>query len=112
MLYIDGKWSEAASGRTFDVINPATGDIIGSAADGGAADARRAVSSSASAFESWSRTTAYERSAVLLAAHRILLERHEELARLMTTEQGKPLRMARTEVTYAADFLVWFAEEA
>ncbi|HVM63307.1 MAG TPA: NAD-dependent succinate-semialdehyde dehydrogenase [Acidimicrobiales bacterium] len=112
MLFIDGKWCEAASGRAFDVHNPATGEVIGQAADGGASDTRLAVEAAARAFEPWSRATAYERSAVLAAAHRIMLERHEELARLMTTEQGKPLRMARTEVTYAADFLLWFAEEA
>jgi len=112
MLYIDGKWCDAASGRTFDVINPATGGVIGTAADGSAVDTRVAVEAAASAFESWSRTTAYERASVLQAAHRLMLERHEELARLMTIEQGKPLRMARTEVTYAADFLSWFAEEA
>jgi succinate-semialdehyde dehydrogenase / glutarate-semialdehyde dehydrogenase len=112
VLYIDGKWCEAASGRSFDVFNPATGEVIGQAADGGAADARAAIEAAARSFDAWSRATAYERSAVLAAAHRLMLERHEELARLMTTEQGKPLRMARTEVTYAADFLLWFAEEA
>ncbi len=112
MLFIDGKWCEAGSGRTFDVHNPATGEVIGQAADGDGTDARAAVEAAGRAFETWSRATAYERSAVLAAAHRLMLERHEDLARLMTTEQGKPLRMARTEVTYAADFLLWFAEEA
>jgi succinate-semialdehyde dehydrogenase/glutarate-semialdehyde dehydrogenase len=112
VLYIDGKWREAGSGRSFDVHNPATGEVIGQAADGDASDTRAAVEAAARAFDPWSRATAYERSAVLAQAHRIMLERHEELARLMTTEQGKPLRMARTEVAYAADFLLWFAEEA
>ncbi len=112
MLYIDGKWREASSGRTFDVFNPATGEVIGQAADGDSADARSAIEAASRSFDTWSRATAYERSAVLATAHRLMLERHEELARLMTTEQGKPLRMARTEVTYAADFLLWFAEEA
>jgi succinate-semialdehyde dehydrogenase/glutarate-semialdehyde dehydrogenase len=112
MLFIDGKWCDAGSGRVFDVRNPATGEVIGQAADGDGADTRSAVEAAARAFEPWSRATAYERSAVLARAHRIMLDRHEELARLMTSEQGKPLRMARTEVTYAADFLLWFAEEA
>jgi succinate-semialdehyde dehydrogenase/glutarate-semialdehyde dehydrogenase len=111
-LFIDGKWCEAASGRTFAVSNPATGEVIGQASDGDGTDARTAIEAASRAFETWSRATAYERAAVLANAHRIMLERHEELARLMTTEQGKPLRMARTEVTYAADFLLWFAEEA
>jgi succinate-semialdehyde dehydrogenase/glutarate-semialdehyde dehydrogenase len=112
VLFIDGKWCEAGSGRTFKVTNPATGEVIGEAADGDASDARLAVEAAARAFPSWSAATAYERSALLAAAHRLMLERHEALARLMTSEQGKPLRMARTEVTYAADFLLWFAEEA
>jgi succinate-semialdehyde dehydrogenase / glutarate-semialdehyde dehydrogenase len=112
MLYIDGKWCDAGSGRTFKVTNPATGEVIGEAADGDGSDARLAVEAAARAFPSWSAATAYERSARLAAAHRLILERHEDLARLMTSEQGKPLRMARTEVTYAADFLLWFAEEA
>jgi len=112
MLFIDGKWCDAGSGRTFDVHDPATGSLIGTAADADASDTRLAIEAAARAFEPWSHRTAYERSAVLAAAHRLMLERHEELARLMTTEQGKPLRMARTEVTYAADFLLWFAEEA
>jgi succinate-semialdehyde dehydrogenase/glutarate-semialdehyde dehydrogenase len=112
VLFIDGKWCDAGSGRTFDVINPATGEMLGRAAAGDGSDARLAVEAAARAFPSWSAATAYERSAHLMAAHRLMLERHEDLARLMTAEQGKPLRMARTEVTYAADFLVWFAEEA
>ena len=112
MLFIDGKWRDASSGRTFEVRNPATGALLGTAADGDGTDTRAAVDAASAAFGAWSRTTAYERAALLTAAHRLMLERHEELARLMTAEQGKPLRMARTEVTYAADFLLWFAEEA
>ena len=112
MLYVDGKWCEAVSGRTFDVHNPATGEVLGSVADGDGSDARAAIEAAGRAFAPWAAATAYERSAVLANAHRLMLERQEELARLMTSEQGKPLRMARTEVGYAADFLLWFSEEA
>jgi succinate-semialdehyde dehydrogenase/glutarate-semialdehyde dehydrogenase len=112
MIYVDGKWCDARSGRTFDVLNPATGEVLGSVADGDAADARAAIEAAGRAFAPWAAATAYERSAMLASAHRLMVERQEDLARLMTTEQGKPLRMARTEVGYAADFLLWFSEEA
>jgi succinate-semialdehyde dehydrogenase / glutarate-semialdehyde dehydrogenase len=111
-IFIDGKWEPADSGATFDVTDPATGEVIGRAADAGAAETDRAIAAAADAGESWSRETAYRRAEVLWAAHRLMLERSEELARLMTLEQGKPLKAARNEVTYAADFLAWFAEEA
>ena len=112
MMFIDGKWVESTSGRTFESTNPATGAVVGLVPDGGPEDARAAVEAAERAFGSWSRTTAYARSAILVEAHRLMLDRREELARLMTEEQGKPLRMARNEVGYAADFLLWFAEEA
>jgi succinate-semialdehyde dehydrogenase/glutarate-semialdehyde dehydrogenase len=112
MLYIDGKWSEAASGARFDVINPASGDIVGQAADGGQADARAAIAAAHKAFEPWSRLTAYQRSAYLYRAWEIMTARKPDLAKVMTAEQGKPLRAALAEVQYAADFLLWFAEES
>jgi succinate-semialdehyde dehydrogenase/glutarate-semialdehyde dehydrogenase len=111
-MYIDGKWVEAVSGRTFESTNPATGALVGLVPDAGPEDARAAVEAAAGAFADWAAATPYDRAAVLVAAHRLMLERREELARLMTEEQGKPLRMARNEVGYAADFLLWFAEEA
>jgi succinate-semialdehyde dehydrogenase/glutarate-semialdehyde dehydrogenase len=111
-LYIGGEWRLAASGRTLAVHDPASGALIGRVAAGGADDAAAAVAAAAAAFPGWSRRTAYERSAYLYEAHRLMLERSEDLAKLMTSEQGKPLRAARTEVRYAADFLIWFAEEA
>jgi succinate-semialdehyde dehydrogenase / glutarate-semialdehyde dehydrogenase len=112
MLFINGSWVPAASGRTFESRNPATGEVLGEVADGGAGEARDAVEAARAAFGSWSKLTAHQRSAFLYEAWRIMTERREELAHLMTTEQGKPLRMARNEVGYAADFLLWFAEEA
>jgi succinate-semialdehyde dehydrogenase/glutarate-semialdehyde dehydrogenase len=111
-LYIDGKWAPACGGGVFEVTNPATGDVIGQVADADAADAEQAIAAAAAAFPGWSRRTAYERSEALYRAHSIMLSRAEELARLMTLEQGKPLRAARNEVSYGADFLLWFAEEA
>jgi succinate-semialdehyde dehydrogenase/glutarate-semialdehyde dehydrogenase len=112
VLYIDGKWIAASSGATFDSTNPATGETLGSVADAGAEDARAAIEAAGRALGPWSQLTAYQRSAYLYEAWRIMTDRRESLAQLMTQEQGKPLRMARTEVTYAADFLLWFAEEA
>ncbi len=111
-IYIDGQWRPAASGETFEVINPADGQRITTVAAGGRADARAAIESAARAFPAWAASTAYERSEILYRAWRILTDRTEELARILTTEQGKPLKAARTEVKYAADFLIWFAEEA
>jgi len=112
MLFIDGSWVPAASGRTFESRNPATGEVLGEVADAGAEDAKAAIGAARTAFRSWSKLTPHQRSTHLYDAWRIMTERREELARLMTSEQGKPLRMARNEVGYAADFLLWFAEEA
>jgi succinate-semialdehyde dehydrogenase / glutarate-semialdehyde dehydrogenase len=111
-LFIDGKWLPADDGRSFDVTDPSNGAVIGRAADAGAAETDRAIAAAEAAFAAWSRTTAYQRADVLWAAHRLMTERAEELAALMTAEQGKPLKAARNEVRYAADFLSWFAEEA
>jgi succinate-semialdehyde dehydrogenase/glutarate-semialdehyde dehydrogenase len=111
-MYIDGEWVAAKGGKTFDVQNPATGETIGQVADGGRADAEAAVDAAARAFPAWSGLTAYERSAHLYRAWQIMIERKEHLARTMTAEQGKPLRAARNEVQYGADFLLWYAEEA
>lgn len=112
VLYIDGSWVPAKSGATFESRNPATGEVLGKVADGAGEDARQAVEAARAAFKDFSRLTPHRRSAYLYDAWRIMNERKEDLARLMTSEQGKPLRMARTEVGYAADFLLWFAEEA
>lgn len=111
-MFINGEWCEAANGARFDVTNPANGEVLGNVPDGGQADASRAIDAAAEAFPGWAGRTAFERSDILHAAHRLMLERHEELAQTMTREQGKPIRAARIEVQYAADFLVWFAEEA
>lgn len=111
-MYIDGTWCASETNTTFDVFNPATGEKIDAVADGNATDARRAIDAAGAAFPQWSGSTAYQRAALLMNAHRIMLSRKEDLAKIMTTEQGKPLKAARNEVQYAADFLLWYAEEA
>ncbi len=111
-LYIAGSWQASASRATFADHNPATGEVIGTAADAGPADAAAAVAAAAEAFPEWSGLTAYRRSALLYAAYELLLDRGESLAKLMTDEQGKPIKAARSEVQYGADFLLWYAEEA
>jgi succinate-semialdehyde dehydrogenase/glutarate-semialdehyde dehydrogenase len=109
-MYINGEWIELS--QTFPVFNPATGEQIGAVADGDATHAAAAISAAADALPAWSAASAYERSAVLYRAHQLMMERQAQLAELMTREQGKPIKAARNEVKYAADFLLWFAEEA
>ena len=111
-MFIDGQFRDARSGATFEVTDPATGEVIGSVPDGGADDARDAVAAAAGAFVAWSATTARERADLLYRAWQLMQERSEQLAELMTREQGKPLRASRAEVAYAADFLRYYAEEA
>jgi succinate-semialdehyde dehydrogenase/glutarate-semialdehyde dehydrogenase len=111
-LFIDGKWRGAQDGETFVSANPATGELLGGVANGGPADSHAALDAAVQAFAPWSTTTAYERADLLSRAHAVMTERTEDLAQLMTAEQGKPIRAARNEVRYAADFLIWFAEEA
>jgi succinate-semialdehyde dehydrogenase/glutarate-semialdehyde dehydrogenase len=111
-LYINGQWGPGETDESFDVTNPATGDVLAVVAAGQAADVQRAIDAADAAFPAWAGLTAYQRSAYLYDAYRLMLERADDLAMLMTMEQGKPLKAARTEVQYAADFLIWFAEEA
>ena len=109
-MLINGEWLQGE--RQFEVTNPATGEVLQSVADGGDVQAESAISAAAAAFPQWSTQTAYERAAILMRAWQMMLERKQQLAELMTSEQGKPLRAALFEVQYAADFLQWFAEEA
>ena len=109
-MYINGEWIQ--SSRTFPVFNPANGDQIGEVVDGNRGDASKAIAAAAAALPGWSALTAYERSDKLYSAYQLMLERRPQLAQLMTREQGKPLKAALNEVKYAADFLLWFAEEA
>ena len=109
-MYIDGAWIETR--KSFASRNPATGEILGSVPDGNEIQTRAAIDSAARAFPSWAGASAYLRSQLLFRAWQLMIERKEELARLMTEEQGKPLKMSRNEVVYGADFLQWYAEEA
>jgi succinate-semialdehyde dehydrogenase / glutarate-semialdehyde dehydrogenase len=111
-MFINGEWCAAAGGKTFEVTNPASGEKIADVPDGGQADAARAIQAAHDAFAGWSGMTAYERSRILYKAYELMSERKEDIARTMTTEQGKPLRAAMNEVQYGADFLLWYAEEA
>jgi succinate-semialdehyde dehydrogenase/glutarate-semialdehyde dehydrogenase len=110
--YIDGAWVEAQDGDVVPVFNPSTGKHIGSVPKLGRADARRAIEAAHAAFPSWRAKTARERAAALRRWHDLMLVAQEDLARLMTAEQGKPLAEARGEIAYAASFVEWFAEEA
>jgi succinate-semialdehyde dehydrogenase / glutarate-semialdehyde dehydrogenase len=109
--YIDGEWVDAADGRVADVTNPATGEKLGTVPRMGAPDARRAVEAAHEAFPSWSRKTAKERAVILRRWHDLMLANQDDLAALMTAEQGKPLAESRGEIAYAASFIEWFAEE-
>ena len=109
-MYINGEWR--TDGPTFPVFNPATGQEIGQVADGTDRDAARAIEAAEAALPAWMAETAYVRSSLLYRAHHLMLSQQRELAELMTREQGKPLKAAMNEVKYAADFLLWFAEEA
>jgi succinate-semialdehyde dehydrogenase/glutarate-semialdehyde dehydrogenase len=111
-IYIDGSWSGADDGAVFESMNPGDGDVIGKVADAGRAETQRAIAAAAAAFTTWSTVSAYTRADALSRAHALMLDRADDLARLMSLEQGKPLRMAQNEVQYGADFLSWFAEEA
>ena len=111
-MFINGEWVEAKSGQQFDVTNPANGEIIGAVPDGGAADAVVAIDAADAAFAQWAATTPYRRADILMKAWEIMNSRSDELAQLMTAEQGKPLKASQFEVGYAADFIRWFAEEA
>jgi succinate-semialdehyde dehydrogenase/glutarate-semialdehyde dehydrogenase len=110
--YVDGAWVQAKSGGTVQVDNPATGEIIGSVPKLGAAETREAIEAANRAFPAWSKKTAKERAIVLRKWFDLMMENQDDLARLMTLEQGKPLAESRGEVAYAASFLEWFGEEA
>ena len=110
--YVDGAWTDAPAHGVIEVDNPATGEIVGTVPRLGAADTRRAIDAAARAFPRWRKATAKERAAVMRRWFDLMMANQEDLARLMTTEQGKPLAESRGEVAYAASFLEWFGEEA
>jgi len=109
--YIDGQWTDAADGKTFEVTNPATGDVLGTVPDMGEADMEKAVQAAYKAFYTWKVKTAKERSIILRKWFDLIVKNQEELAKLITAENGKPLGEARGEVGYGAGFVEWYAEE-
>jgi succinate-semialdehyde dehydrogenase/glutarate-semialdehyde dehydrogenase len=110
-LLIANEWVDAQGGKTLDVLNPATGKTIGTVAHAAIADLDRALAAAQKGFEVWRDTTVYERAAVMRRAAALLRERAEEIARLLTQEQGKPLGEAKVEVNAGAEIIEWFADE-
>jgi len=109
--FIDGEWVDSDSGETYEVTNPADGSVIAHVALCGAAETRRAIEAAERAMRSWRAVSATGRAAILRKWYDLLMENLEDLARLMTAEQGKPLAESRGEIAYAAGYVEWFAEE-
>lgn len=110
--YINGQWLDADNGQTINVTNPATNDVIGTVPKMGTDETRKAIEVAEKAQVAWRRKTAKERSAILRRWYDLLLKNQEDLALLLTLEQGKPLAEAKGEIAYGASYLEWFAEEA
>src|ERR1700722_1420812 len=109
--FIGGKWADADGGASRPVLNPATGEKLGTVPYMGAAETRRAIAAAAAAMPSWAARTAKDRAAILRRWHDLMMANQEDLAVIMTAEQGKPLAESRGEIAYAASFIEWFAEE-
>ena len=112
LAYVNGKWSGASNGATLEVTNPASGAILGAVAAMSSDESRRAVDAAAAAFAGWSRRLPQERASTLRRWYELVLENAEDLALLMTLEQGKPISESRGEIDYAASFIEYYAEEA
>jgi len=110
--FLDGKWVEADGGQTIVVKNPATGEAIGEVPNMGVAETRRAIEAANRAYPAWRAMLAKERSAILRKLADLMIANADDLALIMTAEQGKPLSESRGEIVYAASFIEWFAEEA
>ncbi|WP_421707982.1 NADP-dependent succinate-semialdehyde dehydrogenase [Algihabitans sp.] len=110
--YVNGAWVDADSGETLEVTNPATGETLGQIPKMGAAETRRAIEAAEAAWPAWRAKTAKERAQILRRWFDLMMENQEDLAILMTMEQGKPLTESRGEIAYGASFVEWFAEEA
>ena len=109
--YIDGTWATADAGGSIAVTNPASGALLGHVPDMGTAETRRAIAAAAKAMPAWAARTAKDRSVLLRRWFESMLEHQDDLAQLMTAEQGKPLAESKGEIAYAASFIEWFAEE-
>ena len=111
-MYIDGEWMLADGGATFDVKNPADGSIVAKVVNGAGPDIQRAVGAAHAAFREWSVLAPKDRGSILLRIQELMQERRDELARLVTLENGKPFEEAKKEVQFALGYFGWFAEEA
>jgi len=109
--YINGQWVDADSGETMDVTNKATGEVLGTVPKMGTDETRRAIEAANEALPAWRAKTAKERAVILRKWYELMLENQQDLATLMTAEQGKPMAESMGEVVYAASFIEWFAEE-
>jgi succinate-semialdehyde dehydrogenase/glutarate-semialdehyde dehydrogenase len=110
--YINGQWTPADDGATLDVVNPATGDVIAQVASCGTAETRRAIEAAEAAQKDWRERSVKERSAIMRRWFDQMMAAQEDLAQILTAEQGKPLAEARGEIAYGASYIEWFAEEA
>jgi succinate-semialdehyde dehydrogenase / glutarate-semialdehyde dehydrogenase len=110
--YTNGEWVNADDDATVKVSNPATGETLGTVPNMGAGETRRAISAAAAAFPAWAAKTAKERAVILRRWYSLMIENRDDLATLMTAEQGKPLAESQGEIAYAASFIEWFGEEA
>ncbi len=110
--FINGEWVDADNGDTLAITNPANGEVIAEVAKCGAAETRRAIEAAEAAMIDWRQRSAKERAALLRKWFNLMMEAQEDLAQILTAEQGKPLAEARAEVAYGANYIEWFAEEA
>ena len=110
--YIDGKWCDSDSGDTFDVTNPANGEVVASCASCGTDETRRAIEAADKALHTWRKRPVKERAGLLRNWFNLMMESQEDLAQILTAEQGKPLAESRGEIAYGANYIEWFSEEA
>jgi succinate-semialdehyde dehydrogenase/glutarate-semialdehyde dehydrogenase len=110
--FINGEWVDSDDGSTYKVDNPATGEVIARVASCGQAETSRAIAAAAAAQETWRQTTAKERAALLRKWFELMMASQDDLARILTAEQGKPLAEAKGEIAYGANYIEWFSEEA
>ena len=110
--YIDGQWVKSDSGKTFAVTNPATGQALAEIAQCGSGETRRMIEAATVAQKAWAKTTAKQRTALLRRWYELIMQNQEDLAQILTAEQGKPLAESRGEIAYGANYIEWFGEEA
>src|SRR2546422_923683 len=111
-MYINGEWILAEGGATFDIVNPADQSVVATVTNGAAPEIQRAVAAAHAAFREWSLLAPKDRGRFLLGVQELMQERRDELARLVTLENGKPFEEARKEVQFSLGYFGWFAEEA